>query len=97
MLRNLFATHGIPELLFSDNGTSFTSEEFKEFVQKNGIRHRTSSPYHPATNCLAECAVQVVKMGLRKIQEGDMDLSRLAASRYHNSGDRKADGSKGSS
>ena len=27
VLRNLFATHGIPELIFSDNGTSFTSEE----------------------------------------------------------------------
>ena len=77
VLRNLFAVHGIPELLFSDNGTSFTSEEFKQFVKKNGIRHRTSSPYHPATNGLAECAVQVIKAGLRKNQEGDMDL-RLA-------------------
>ena len=77
VLRNLFATHGIPELLVSDNGTSFTSEEFKEFLQRNGIRHRTSSPYHPATNGLAERAVQVVKTGLRKIPEGDMDM-RLA-------------------
>ena len=25
VLRNLFATHGMPELIFSDNGTSFTS------------------------------------------------------------------------
>jgi transposase InsO family protein len=77
VLRNLFATHGVPELLFSDNGSSFTSEEFRDFVQKNGIRHRTSSPYHPATNGLAERAVQVVKSGLRKTPEGDMDL-RLA-------------------
>ena len=77
VLRNLFATHGIPELLVSDNGTSFTSEEFKEFLQRNGVRHRTSSPYHPATNGLAERAVQVVKTGLRKIPEGDMDM-RLA-------------------
>ena len=30
VLRNLFSTHGIPELLFSDNGTSFTSEEFRD-------------------------------------------------------------------
>lgn len=77
VLRNLFATHGIPELLFSDNGTAFTSEEFKQFVTKNGIRHRTSAPYHPATNGLAERAVQVVKAGLRKNSEGDIDL-RLA-------------------
>ena len=77
VLRNLFATHGIPELIFSDNGTSFTSDEFKEFVRRNGIRHRTSAPYHPATNGLAERAVQVVKTGLRKNAEGDMGL-RLA-------------------
>ena len=35
VLRNLFATHGIPELIFFDNGTSFTSDEFKEFVKRN--------------------------------------------------------------
>ena len=50
---------------------------FKEFVRRNGIRHRTSAPYHPATNGLAERAVQVVKTGLRKNTEGDMGL-RLA-------------------
>ena len=42
VLWNLFATHGIPELLFSDNGTSFTSEEFRDFVLRNGIRYHTS-------------------------------------------------------
>ena len=62
--------HGIPELILSDNGTAFTSDEFKEFVRKNGIRHRTSAPYHPATNGLTERAVQVVKTGLRKNTEG---------------------------
>ena len=57
-LRSLFATHGLPELLVSDNGAVFTSNEFKNFVQQNGIRHSTCAPYHPATNGLAERAVQ---------------------------------------
>ena len=77
VLRNLFATHGIPELIFSDDGTSFTSEEFGTFCKRNGIRHKTSAPYHPASNGLAERAVQVVKTGLRKNTKGSMDL-RLA-------------------
>lgn len=77
VLRNIIATHGLPELIISDNGTSFTSEEFQSFVRKNGIKHRTSAPYHPATNGLAERAVQVIKSGLRKNQKGDLDL-RLA-------------------
>ena len=74
VLRYLFASQGIPELIFSDNGTSFTSDEFKQFVTRNGIRHRTSSPYHPATNGLAEWAVQLVKSGLKKNAKGDLDL-----------------------
>lgn len=77
VLRNLMATHGLPELIFSDNGTSFTSEEFQTFAKSNGIRHRTTAPYHPATNGLAERAVQVIKNGLRKNSKGDFDL-RLA-------------------
>ena len=38
-LQTLFATHGIPEVLVSDNGTQFTSTEFEAFMRKNGIRH----------------------------------------------------------
>ncbi len=53
-LRSLFATHSLPELLVSDNGTVFTSSEFQEFLKHNGIRHSTCAPYHPATNGLAE-------------------------------------------
>ncbi len=34
----------LPELIFSDNGTSFTSEEFQAFAKSNGIRHRTTAP-----------------------------------------------------
>ena len=36
-LRSMFATHGIPELLVSDNGAVFTSTEFKEFVQQQMV------------------------------------------------------------
>jgi len=46
-LRTVFATHGLPDTIVSDNGTSFTGVEFKEFMAKNGIRHVTSAPYHP--------------------------------------------------
>ena len=38
-LRKLFMTHGIPEQIVSDNGARFTSEEFKQFTRRNGIKH----------------------------------------------------------
>lgn len=65
-LRTLLATHGIPEVLVSDNGTQFTSTEFEAFMRKNGIRHVQVSPYHPSLNGLAERAVKTVKEELKK-------------------------------
>ena len=54
----------------TDNGTQFVSEEFEQFLKNNKIRHISSAPYHPATNGLAERAVQIFKAGMRKITDG---------------------------
>ena len=69
-LRSVFATHGLPRQIVTDNGTSFTSDKFQEFVSMNGIKHTFSAPYHPSTNGLAERAVQTFKQGLREISQG---------------------------
>ena len=69
-LRSIFATHGLPEVFVSDNGTQFTSAEFKTFMERNCIRHLHSAPYHPATNGLAERAVQLFKRSMEKNTEG---------------------------
>ncbi|XP_060085398.1 uncharacterized protein K02A2.6-like [Ylistrum balloti] len=66
VLRNTFARYGLPKQLVTDNGPQFVSEEFKDFLQGNGIKHITSSPYHPRTNGLAERFVQSFKNAMRK-------------------------------
>ena len=76
-LRILFATHGLPDLLVSDNGSAFTSEVFQEFCSRNGIRHVTTAPGHPSSNGLVERAVQTFKLSLQKIVQGDW-VARLA-------------------
>ena len=66
-LRVTFATHGLPEILVSDNGPAFVSREFEEFMRRNGIKHLTTAPYHPSSNGLAERAIQTVKEGLKRM------------------------------
>ena len=77
VLRPLFARFGVPETVVTDNGPGFVSQEFEHFLRSNGIHHPTSAPYHPASNGLAERAVQTVKRGLKKEKSGNL-TARLA-------------------
>ena len=42
-LENMFATHGLPWTLTSDNDPHFVAEVFESFLQENGIEHRKTS------------------------------------------------------
>uniref|UniRef100_A0A3B3IN70 Gypsy retrotransposon integrase-like protein 1 n=1 Tax=Oryzias latipes TaxID=8090 RepID=A0A3B3IN70_ORYLA len=68
VLRSLFSRHGIPQILVSDNGPQFCSEEFDKFMRSNSIKHIRSAPYHPATNGLAERFVQTFKHALKSLR-----------------------------
>ena len=72
-MRSTFATFGIPETLVTDNGSNFTSSEFEEFLKANGIRHIKTAPYHPASNGLAEWAIQTFKSGMKKLTIGSLE------------------------
>ena len=47
VMRSLFSRYGLPEQFVSDNGTQFTSEEFTQFMKRNGVKHICSAPYIP--------------------------------------------------
>ncbi|KAI5751278.1 hypothetical protein M8J77_006027 [Diaphorina citri] len=80
-LRRLFTNFGICLVLVSDNGPQFTSHVFKNFLNSNGVIHKLSPAFHPASNGQAERSVQTIKNHLHCMADepGDINLkiSRL--------------------
>ena len=62
----------LPEQIVSDNGSGFTSSEFKKFLADNGIKQILTSSYHPSSNGLVERAVEIFKSTVSKL-EGPME------------------------
>lgn len=80
-LGRLFSNFGICLVLVSDNGPQFTSHVFKNFLGSNGVIHKLSPAFHPASNGQAERSVQTIKNYLHCMADepGDINLkiSRL--------------------
>ncbi|UYV66095.1 K02A2.6-like [Cordylochernes scorpioides] len=77
--KSIFARHGIPETVLSDNGTQFgTDREFANFARQYGFTHVTSSPRFPQSNGMAEAGVkqvsEIAKLILKKNQDPSLGL-----------------------
>ena len=64
-LRKLFLAYGLSKQLVSDNGPQFSSSELAEFLQKNGLKHIKSAPYHPLSNGAVKQFIQTFKKAMR--------------------------------
>jgi transposase InsO family protein len=71
--KSVFARHGIPVTMVTDNGPQFSSEEFRQFARAYEFDHITSSPYFPQSNGQAEQGVKTVKRLLKKALEAKED------------------------
>ena len=67
-LLNIFAIHGIPQNIVSDNGPQFRTE-FKNFAENLDIETIFSSPYYPKSNGKAENAVKIIKHLFKKAND----------------------------
>jgi transposase InsO family protein len=72
-MKTLFARHGIPEVIKSDNGPQYSCGQFAEFAKTWGFKHVTSSPLYPKSNGLAERTVRTVKLILSKARKDHQD------------------------
>ena len=67
-----FLEYGFPQQIHSDNGPQFSSSTFREFCEKYGIRHTTSSPHFPQANGGAEAGVK----NMKKLMAKCLDLNQ---------------------
>ena len=72
-LKSQFAGHGIPETCMSDNGSQFSSDEFRGFSRQWNFKHNTSSPKYPQSNGKVEAAVKSAKTSLKKSRKARID------------------------
>ena len=73
-LKTIFARHGIPETVISDNGPQYSSEEFQQFAIEYNFSHVTSSPHIPQCNGQAKRGVKTVKKLLKNAKDPFLSL-----------------------
>ena len=62
----------MPKALISDRGTHFANDQLAKVLQKYGVRHRFSTPYHPQTNGQTE----ITNRALKRILERSVGSNR---------------------
>ena len=72
-LKSVFARHGIPKTLVSDNGPQFASEKFRQFLKDWEIQYDPASPRYPKAYGMAESAVKNVKSLFKKAHKANED------------------------
>ena len=78
-LKSIFARHGIPQIVRSDNGPQYVSQEFSMFAKLYGFQHTTSSPRYPQSNGQAERTVKTVKQMLKQSEDPYLVLLNYCA------------------
>ena len=73
-LQAIFSRHGTPEIVRSDNGPQYASQEFTDFAKSYSFNHTTSSARYLQSNGQAERMVQTVKQMLRRSKDPHMAL-----------------------
>jgi transposase InsO family protein len=56
----------VPHSIITDNGTNFTSKEFKNYCEGMGIKLKFASVAHPKTNGQVEKANGLICNGIKK-------------------------------
>ena len=73
LLKTIFSEYGVPATVYTDQGTQFVSQEFKQFALQYRFEVQHSSPRYPQSNGFIEAMVKVVKGIMEKTEESGSD------------------------
>ncbi|XP_057452474.1 uncharacterized protein LOC130744303 [Lotus japonicus] len=59
--KNIFTRFGVPNVIISDGGTHFCNRTFESLLEKYGVKHKVSTPYHPQTSGQVEISNRELK------------------------------------
>jgi transposase InsO family protein len=65
-IKSIVFRFGVPHSIITDNGTNFTSKEFKDYCEGLGIKLKFASVAHPKTNGQVEKANGLICNGIKK-------------------------------
>ena len=82
--KECIAAHRLPDVIVTDSGTQFSSQDFADFASSYGFTHVTSSPKHPQASGKAEKAVQTIKQLLKKNKDPYLALLMYRATPLQN-------------
>jgi transposase InsO family protein len=65
-IKSIVFCFGVPHSIITDNGTNFTSKEFKSYCESMGIKLKFASVAHPKTNGQVKKANGLICNGIKK-------------------------------
>jgi transposase InsO family protein len=65
-IKSIVFCFGVPHSIITDNGTNFTSKEFKSYCKSMGIKLKFASMAHPKTNGQLEKVNGLICNGIKK-------------------------------
>jgi hypothetical protein len=75
-IKGLVFRFGVPHSIVTDNGSNFTSQEFKAYCAEVGIKLSFASVAHPQTNGQVEKANGIICNGIKKRLLGPLEKAR---------------------
>ena len=74
-MNSIFARHGIPNCVMSDNGPQFSADIFSSFAKEYGFTDYTNSPRYPQADGEVKEGQKIVKEGRRKLRRSVFSIT----------------------